>query len=167
MGMGAFKLIDREPKSIPVHPNKQKSLSVHEDDSPPPGMASSPSVKPSLPGQPTSGWSHILEDWYCRGVGSVHGVKPVLSENSGSSPTTSNNPEDGSTSSTPISSPPTLSVGWKTEDGVPDAPPTSNSSPATGPYELLMKERLLGIYIAVFVHKEVKPFVKGSRILAF
>lgn len=31
----------------------------------------------------------------------------------------------------------------------------------TGPYELLTKERLMGIYIAVFVYRDVKPLVRG------
>ncbi|TFK28188.1 DNase I-like protein [Coprinopsis marcescibilis] len=30
-----------------------------------------------------------------------------------------------------------------------------------GPYQLLAKERLMGIYLAIYVHKDLKPFVKG------
>ena len=31
-----------------------------------------------------------------------------------------------------------------------------------GPYELLAKERLMGIYLAVFIYKDLKPLVKGE-----
>ncbi|KAH6909187.1 hypothetical protein BKA70DRAFT_1277736 [Coprinopsis sp. MPI-PUGE-AT-0042] len=31
----------------------------------------------------------------------------------------------------------------------------------TGPYQLLVKERLLGIYLAIYIHRDLKPFVKG------
>lgn len=30
------------------------------------------------------------------------------------------------------------------------------------PYELLVKERMMGLYLAVFIHREARPFVKGS-----
>ncbi|KAJ3509060.1 hypothetical protein NLJ89_g5423 [Agrocybe chaxingu] len=30
-----------------------------------------------------------------------------------------------------------------------------------GPYQLLIKERLMGIYLAIYVHRDVKPFVRG------
>ncbi|KAI0833743.1 DNase I-like protein [Trametes gibbosa] len=31
-----------------------------------------------------------------------------------------------------------------------------------GPYELLIKERMMGLYLAVFVHREAKPLVQGT-----
>ncbi|KAH9848408.1 DNase I-like protein [Lenzites betulinus] len=31
-----------------------------------------------------------------------------------------------------------------------------------GPYELLVKERMMGLYLAVFVHREAKPLVQGT-----
>jgi hypothetical protein len=34
-----------------------------------------------------------------------------------------------------------------------------------GPYELLVKERLMGIYLAVFVHRDAKHLVRGASIL--
>jgi len=32
----------------------------------------------------------------------------------------------------------------------------------TGPYTLLVKERLLGIYLAIYIHRDLKPLVKGT-----
>ena len=31
-----------------------------------------------------------------------------------------------------------------------------------GPYELLVKERLMGIYLAIFVHRDAKHLVHGG-----
>ena len=33
-----------------------------------------------------------------------------------------------------------------------------------GPYELLTKERMMGLYLAVFVHRDAKPLVRGEPI---
>ncbi|CDO74365.1 hypothetical protein BN946_scf184355.g13 [Trametes cinnabarina] len=38
---------------------------------------------------------------------------------------------------------------------------TQHELQRVGPYELLTKERLMGIYLAVFVHREAKPLVRG------
>lgn len=34
-----------------------------------------------------------------------------------------------------------------------------------GPYELLVKERMMGLYIAVFVHRDVRSLVEGWFLL--
>jgi hypothetical protein len=34
-----------------------------------------------------------------------------------------------------------------------------------GPYEMLVKERLMGIYLAIFVHRDAKNLVLGESIL--
>jgi hypothetical protein len=31
-----------------------------------------------------------------------------------------------------------------------------------GPYEMLVKERLMGIYLAIFVHRDAKHLVRGA-----
>lgn len=31
-----------------------------------------------------------------------------------------------------------------------------------GPYQLLCKERLLGIYLAMYIHRDLKPFVEST-----
>ncbi|KAI1797486.1 DNase I-like protein [Ganoderma leucocontextum] len=38
---------------------------------------------------------------------------------------------------------------------------TQNESQWVGPYELLIKERMMGLYLAVFIHREARPFVRG------
>lgn len=43
--------------------------------------------------------------------------------------------------------------------------PTDSGSPAlthVGPYELAAKERMMGIYLAVYVHREAKPLIRGE-----
>lgn len=30
-----------------------------------------------------------------------------------------------------------------------------------GPYQLLIKERMMGIYMAVYIHRDLRPFVRG------
>ncbi|KAF9523548.1 Endonuclease/exonuclease/phosphatase [Crepidotus variabilis] len=37
----------------------------------------------------------------------------------------------------------------------------SAREPRKGPYQLLVKERLMGIYLAIYIHRELKPMVKG------
>lgn len=37
----------------------------------------------------------------------------------------------------------------------------SSARSATGPYHFLVKERLLGLYLAIFVHRDCKDWVKG------
>ncbi|TFK80301.1 DNase I-like protein [Polyporus arcularius HHB13444] len=39
---------------------------------------------------------------------------------------------------------------------------TQHESQRTGPYELLIKERMMGLYLAVFIHREARPFVRGT-----
>ncbi|TBU43249.1 hypothetical protein BD309DRAFT_961154 [Dichomitus squalens] len=39
---------------------------------------------------------------------------------------------------------------------------TQTESQRTGPYELLIKERMMGLYLAVFIHREARPFVRGT-----
>lgn len=34
--------------------------------------------------------------------------------------------------------------------------------PGAGPYMLVAKERLMGIYLAVYVHRETRPLIRGA-----
>ncbi|OBZ72330.1 inositol polyphosphate 5-phosphatase [Grifola frondosa] len=74
---------------------------------------------------PPSGWSSILEDWYCNSAG---GAKTGRALNA-------------------FASDPTLNNG---------------GTPRTSPYELLSKERMMGLYLAVYIHRDVKHLVKGT-----
>jgi hypothetical protein len=33
--------------------------------------------------------------------------------------------------------------------------------PRRGPYQLLIKDRLMGIYLALYIHRDLKPLVQG------
>lgn len=35
-----------------------------------------------------------------------------------------------------------------------------------GPYELLVKERMMGLYLAIFIHRDMKGLVKGLHAMA-
>ena len=37
----------------------------------------------------------------------------------------------------------------------------STRSSRKGPYQLLIKERLMGIYMAIYIHRDIKPLVRG------
>lgn len=37
----------------------------------------------------------------------------------------------------------------------------SSKDSRKGPYQLLIKERLMGIYMAIYIHRDLKPFVRG------
>lgn len=62
----------------------------------------------------------------------------------------------GSTSRT--ASPSTADVGFPR----PLMRQKSSKETRKGPYQLLIKERLMGIYMAVYIYRDLKPFVRGS-----
>jgi len=41
----------------------------------------------------------------------------------------------------------------------------SSKEPRKGPYQLLIKERLMGIYMAIYVHRDLKPLVRGRHLV--
>ncbi|KAG6853783.1 hypothetical protein C0991_001372 [Blastosporella zonata] len=44
----------------------------------------------------------------------------------------------------------------------PLTPRPSVREPRKGPYTLLVKERMMGIYLAVFIHRDMRPLVRGT-----
>jgi hypothetical protein len=122
------------------------------------------------------GWSAILDDWFAKGVGSLDGVVPL-----------SPNPPSAWTSTSPPSSAPPhsphhfhgipfspdvtpvphdgIETRWRFPPHTPGdrmfAAESSRSPNRHGPYELLCKERLMGIYLAIYVHRDVKPLVRS------
>jgi hypothetical protein len=86
----------------------------------------------------TSGWTSVLEDFF------VHGVT-VASPSARAK-------EKGSQSE--------LTRSYSAND-IRRRPKTGTR----GPYELLVKERLMGIYLAIFVHRDAKHLVMGASIL--
>ncbi|CCO30488.1 phosphoglycerate mutase [Rhizoctonia solani AG-1 IB] len=170
-------------------PNKHKKprRSEEEELQPlnelPPGKdvpPSTPTVQSTnLPGQiqHSSGWSALLEDWYSKGLGAKRfsledwqvPTSPAMA--APPSPVPSRSP---SLPALPL--PPTIPDPAKLT--VPPSPrrmstlihglPHSNysnghvaSSTEQGPYTLIAKERLMGIYMAVYVHRETRSLVRG------
>jgi hypothetical protein len=86
----------------------------------------------------TSGWTSILEDFF------VHGMTVV-----GPSARAK---DKGSQSE--------LGRSYSAND-IRRRPKTGTR----GPYEMLVKERLMGIYLAIFVHRDAKHLVRGASIL--
>ena len=126
----------------------------------------------------TSGWSAVLEDWFANGVGSLHDVKPVVTttvpnleeSSTGSTNDHGNNAHTASAGVPPKPATPntnsrsnTLDVNWQstTSDANTDSFSASEAQARTGPYELLVKERLMGIYMAIYVHRDVRPLIQG------
>lgn len=141
----------RKPSDHPRHEHRQTV--VHHADG-------------AIVPQTTSGWSAVLEDWFSNGVGSLNDVKPVVITDR----------VEGPTSSTSTSSdvyqlnhkPNLINVNWEATDprGVPEGTnkfPT-RAIPNKGPYQLLVKDRLMGIYTAVFVHRDIYPLIKGTTV---
>jgi hypothetical protein len=83
----------------------------------------------------TTGWTSVLEDFF------VHGMTVV-----GPSARAK---DKGSQSD--------LGRSYSTGD-IRRRPKTGTK----GPYELLVKERLMGIYLAIFVHRDAKHLVRGA-----
>ncbi|QRV74734.1 phosphoglycerate mutase family protein [Ceratobasidium sp. AG-Ba] len=137
--------------------------------------------------QHTSGWSALLEDWLCksRNIGVApdgSGVIPLPS-----SPMSERNPlppPSPTPSRSPSLPPASLAEVKKAAVGgagmkVPPSPRRMNTflnghglshsnghtawndPAATKPYVLVAKERLMGIYLAVYVHRETRPLVRG------
>jgi hypothetical protein len=107
-----------------------------------------------------TGWSSILEDYFSRGIGTIEGVKPDIVSPSGSSSFASlpvlgspDRPQAASTSEI-LPGMADKTVQWK-------IPPGETMVPRIGPYELLTKERLAGIYLALYIHRDIRHLVEG------
>lgn len=94
------------------------------------------------------GWTSMLEDWYCHTHGQAHG------QDFNGDPTSREGHEGPSyTDSGGALSPKAKSTG--------DLNARLNAF-REGPYELLVKERMMGIYLAVFVHRDIKDLVESA-----
>lgn len=99
--------------------------------------------EPDLASMPY-GWTAILEDWLSHAGGS--------------------NPEPS----------PIAGNGFRRVNGEhqPLMPPNLKRRISTkaavsqkGPYEILIKERMMGLYLAVYIHREIKHLVQGMNAL--
>lgn len=90
------------------------------------------------------GWTAILEDWLSHAGGS----------NPGSSCVTGHRYRQANgESQSPM--PPNLKRRVSTKAAVSQR----------GPYEILIKERMMGLYMAVYVHRETKHLVRGMDVI--
>lgn len=88
------------------------------------------------------GWTAILEDWLSHAGGS----------NLGPSYITENEPrKTNGESQSPVL--PNLKRRMFTRATVSQK----------GPYEILIKERMMGLYLAVYIHREIKHLVQGME----
>lgn len=100
----------------------------------------------NIPHGPPAGWSSVVEDWLCNG-----GIFELPK-----APKTPKIVEVvGNVVTAAVPGTPRLAL-----KRVP-----SLKEPKKGPYQLLVKERLMGIYLAVYVHRDLKPLIKGRCAL--
>ncbi|KAG8745137.1 hypothetical protein FRC10_008748 [Ceratobasidium sp. 414] len=136
---------------------------------------------PSLAGASlphTSGWSAALEDWLCKGRRSDSNEAAIPA-----SPMSEHRilplPPSPAPSQSPPLPPPPLPV---TRNLAPPSPRRMatflnghahahsnghgawNDPGAAGPYVLVAKERLMGIYLAIYVHRETRPLVRAGTL---
>lgn len=140
MGLGAgFKLIDKD-KDRDKDKDKEKARGDRDYDKPRHKHKEKEKDEPAKlrkagedgPHEAPSGWTSIIEDWLCHGSGS--GLAP--------------SPEPGDKGSPRPAS--ELSRN------------SSSKEKPKGPYQLLIKERMMGIYLAVYINRDIRSLVQGS-----
>ncbi|TFY82780.1 hypothetical protein EWM64_g1237 [Hericium alpestre] len=93
-----------------------------------------------------SGWTSILEDWFC------HGIRDIGARALGRADSHGHHLKEALKESDRAFS-----------DGDLKRRPTHKSvEHRKGPYEMLVKERMMGIYLAVFVHRDARHLVDGT-----
>ena len=123
----------------------------------------------------SSGWSWILEEWYCNGLGQRGRHSDVSASASAhlsnpSSMISSEKAGDDDAKSLELRSVCENLDCMKSRDQKKKEKKfrkcCCTPKESVGPYELLVKERLMGIYMAVFIYRDLKPLVRGERNLA-
>lgn len=134
MGLGAgFKLKEKEREE------REKDLERHRSskrslrgEKDVDALRSRRSPEDSPHEGPPSGWTSMIEDWLCNaGSNGIRVVTPSASE---------------------ISMPRPLAARCLTKE---------QKEQKRGPYQLLTKDRMMGIYLAVYIHRDLRPFVQG------
>jgi hypothetical protein len=89
-----------------------------------------------------TGWTSLLEDWLCNGSGCTD-AKASNSFAAGTSPS-------------PLLLPPKhLSAGNLSEYA-------GGKEQWKGPYQTLIKHRMMGLYLAVYIHRDIRTLVRGE-----
>lgn len=83
-----------------------------------------------------SGWSSVLEDWLCNGGGCAAHQK--------------------ATAANPVV-PPSPGLHRNVAERIPTKEPFAGK----GPYQQLIKHRMMGLYLAVYVHRDIRHLVRG------
>lgn len=86
-----------------------------------------------------SGWTSVLEDWLCNGGGCVAYQKATA---------------------TSTAVPPSPGLHRSATDRV----PTKEVAAGKGPYQQLIKHRMMGLYLAVYIHRDIRSLVRGLFI---
>jgi hypothetical protein len=90
---------------------------------------------------PPSGWTSVLEEWFCRGT-------QVLASEAR---------KPGHADAVVREFDRALTVGDSRRRS-----PVKAVEHRKGPYELLTKERMMGVYLAIFVHRDARHLVEGE-----
>ena len=85
-----------------------------------------------------AGWTSILEDWLCNGAGCTSNIK--LPTSPASAPSPSQYHSAGSDQERTIEK-----EQWK------------------GPYQPLIKHRMMGLYLTVYIHRDIRSLVRGDQ----
>ena len=141
LGLGGFKLGsgDKEKEKDKDRDKdrdkeKDRETDVHEA-SEPLGERRTSKSDHEEPVPHTSGWTSILEDFFVHGLAIVGPGARAKDKNSHSD----------------------LGRAYLNADA--KRRPVAGTK---GPYEMLVKERMMGIYLAVFVHRDAKHLVRGA-----
>jgi len=88
------------------------------------------------------GWTSILEDWLCNGSGCTMNTKPSSLFEAGTSP-----------------SPPFPPPIHRSTGNLPER--TAGKEQCKGPYQPLTKHRMMGLYLTVYIHRDIRTLVRG------
>lgn len=152
-GDGVLDTLEKEEGDEEKRRSRARHLSIrhhshrhsHED----PGVMTG-SASQDHTGQPHHpyGWTSILEDWYVNGGGAAQVSSAAhTSSQDGTSPTGYLDDSDVAL--------------YAKAKSTGDLNARMNTH-RKGPYELLVKERMMGIYLAVFIHRDIRDLVRGT-----
>jgi hypothetical protein len=108
------------------------------------------------------GWSAILEDYFSRGIVSADVRRAPSTPVANSSTSRQVNGSRSTSSSPPEHLQPSLSParpGSNNKNMILQLP--QGGPPRLGPYELIAKDRMMGLYLAVYVHRDSGELVQG------
>jgi hypothetical protein len=89
------------------------------------------------------GWTSILEDWLCNGGGCTMNAKSSSLFEAGTSPS-------------PLFPPPK----HRSTGSLPER--AAGKEQCKGPYQPLIKHRMMGLYLTVYIHRDIRTLVRGQ-----